>query len=66
MLSVSVPDGSTKGWLETEYAGVVSDAIRELHLPVGQVGYEVRASRGAQSHVVASGDAVWKNQAAFC
>jgi len=56
-LLVSVPDGSTKSWLETEYAGMVSDGIRELSLPVSEVGYEVRAARPAQSHTVSSSDA---------
>jgi chromosomal replication initiator protein len=57
-LIVSVPDGSTKSWFETEYAGMVSGGIRDLHLPVSQVSYEVRASRAAPTHVVSNGDAV--------
>ncbi len=57
-LLVSAPDGSTRSWLETEYAALVRDSIRDLHLPVGGVGYEVRAARPNQDHAIPSGDAV--------
>ncbi len=32
-LFVSVPDRETRAWLETEYAALVRDAIRDLGLP---------------------------------
>src|ERR1035441_2421614 len=51
-LFVSVPDASTRSWLETEYAGMVKGGIRELHLQVGEISYEVRAPRASQSPVV--------------
>jgi chromosomal replication initiator protein len=55
-LFVSVPDTSTQGWLEAEYAGMVKSAIRDLRLPVGEIGYEVRATRAAQNHAVPASD----------
>jgi chromosomal replication initiator protein len=54
-LFVSVPDGSTRSWLETEYAGMVKSGILELRLPVDEVSYEVRTSRVPQNHVVSNG-----------
>jgi chromosomal replication initiator protein len=55
-LFVSVPDASTRSWLETEYAGMVKGGIRELHLQVGEISYEVRAPRASQSPVVSTGE----------
>jgi chromosomal replication initiator protein len=57
-LFVSVPDGSTKSWLETEYAGMVRSGVLELRLPIDEVSYEVRASRAAQNYAVSNGGPV--------
>jgi chromosomal replication initiator protein len=43
-LVVGVPDRETKTWMETEYASLVSGALRELGLPFQSVSYELRAS----------------------
>ncbi|HTS24721.1 MAG TPA: chromosomal replication initiator protein DnaA [Bryobacteraceae bacterium] len=51
-LTVSVPDRETRTWLETEYAGIVSDAIRTLNLPVRQVSYEAQPVRGAINQAI--------------
>jgi len=64
-LVVSVPDASTRSWLETEYAGLVKGGIRDLHLPVVGISYEVRASRAAQNHAASSGDALEESTAAL-
>lgn len=40
-LRVAVPDEVTKSWLESEYAPKVLNAIRDLHLPVGEIHYEL-------------------------
>ncbi|HEY3442352.1 MAG TPA: chromosomal replication initiator protein DnaA [Paludibaculum sp.] len=40
-LRVAVPDEVTKSWLESEYAPRVLTAIRDLHLPVGEIHYEL-------------------------
>ena len=57
-LFVSVPDGSTKSWLETEYASLVRSGILELRLPVEEVSYEVRTSRASQNHAISNGGPV--------
>ena len=44
-LLVLVPDGETRSWMENEYGAQLRDAIRELRLPVSQVGFETRATR---------------------
>jgi chromosomal replication initiator protein len=41
ILLVAVPDGETKVWLDTEYATLITRAIRELQLPLGSVAYMV-------------------------
>src|SRR6476646_171496 len=46
---VTVPDRETRAWLETEYAGLVRNAIRELGLPVQQVSYEPQPERSTSS-----------------
>jgi chromosomal replication initiator protein len=46
-LVVAVPDSETMAWLETEYAGHVHNAIRDLALPVRRVQYEVYAASSA-------------------
>jgi chromosomal replication initiator protein len=55
-LIVSVPDASTRSWLETEYAGMVKGGIRDLRLQVGEISYEVRAPRASASPVVSTGE----------
>ncbi len=45
VLLVAVPDGETKVWLDTEYATLITRAIRELQFPLGSVAYIV-ASNG--------------------
>ncbi len=39
-LFVSAPDPETRAWLESEYAGTIQSAIRELRLPVRSISYE--------------------------
>jgi chromosomal replication initiator protein len=39
VLLVAVPDRETQLWLETEYAGLIGQAIQQLRLPVAQVVY---------------------------
>lgn len=55
-LVVSVPDRETSKWLESEYAGLVKAAIRELQLPVEQVSYEAQPVRGARNQALATMD----------
>jgi len=50
-LVVSVPDLDTRSWLETEFAQLVNECIRNLHLPVHSVRYEVQAAVGARVQV---------------
>jgi len=64
-LVVSVPDASTRSWLETEYAGMVKGGIRDLHLPVVGISYEVRASRAAQNPPFPVATR-WKNLRLLC
>jgi len=47
-LRVSVPDESTKAWLEEEYGDLVSAAMRELKMPPRKVLYEVSLSAPAR------------------
>ena len=54
-LVVLVPDGETRAWMENEYGAQLREAIRELRLPVGQIGFETRASSGARESVNRSG-----------
>ena len=56
-LFVSVPDSATRSWLETEYAVMVRNAIRDLHLPVQQVNYETQPAPGP-AHGIAPVDGV--------
>ncbi len=55
-LFVSTPDRETRAWLESEYAGMVHTAIRELGLPIRDVVYEVQPVRGAKSQALAAVD----------
>ncbi len=52
-LIVSVPDRETRTWLETEYSGIVHDAIHTLNLPVRHVSYESQPARGTLNQALA-------------
>jgi chromosomal replication initiator protein len=53
-LIVSVPDGETKAWLETEYAALIQDALGQLDVPVHYVIYEVSSIAGDLMHLAAA------------
>ncbi len=53
-LFVSVPDRETRQFLETEYSGMVRNAIRELGLPLKAVSYEAQPARGAADRAAAA------------
>ena len=55
-LLVSTPDRETLAWLESEYAGLVKAAMRELGLPLEQVSYEAQPARGARNQAIAAVD----------
>src|SRR5580704_6934209 len=55
-LCVSVPDRETRTWLETEYSGIVRNAIRTLNLPVRHVSYESLPARGVVNQALAAVD----------
>jgi chromosomal replication initiator protein len=55
-LFVSTPDRETLEVLESEYAGVVKGAIRDLGLPVEEVSYEALPARGSRNQALASVD----------
>ena len=45
-LFVSVPNPETGAWLETEFALMVRNGIRDLGLPIQKIAYEAQPSRG--------------------
>jgi chromosomal replication initiator protein len=53
-LFVTVPDRETRSWLETEYAVIVRNGIRELGLPIRQVSYEAQPARGQVNQALAA------------
>jgi chromosomal replication initiator protein len=53
-LFVSVPDRETLAVLETEYAGLVKTAIRELGVPVSRVNYDPQPVRGTRNQALAA------------
>lgn len=53
-LFVSVPDRETQAVLETEYAGLVKGAIRELGIPVSKVSYDPLPARGMRNQALAA------------
>jgi len=57
ILFVSVPDGQTRAWLETEYAGLVQTAMRELNLPITGIRYQAQAVKGAQNQAIVAVEA---------
>src|ERR1041385_2091708 len=50
-LFVSTPDRETRTWLETEYAGLIRSAIRDLALPVRHVSYESQIPSGSNQAI---------------
>jgi chromosomal replication initiator protein len=52
-LFVSAPDAETRRWIESEYAGLIQKAIRELRLPVRAISYEAPPVRASVSHASA-------------
>src|SRR5437870_1328511 len=57
-LVVSVPDRETRTLLETEYAGLVNGAIRDLNLPFRRVNYDSAPLRVALTQVLAVMDSL--------
>jgi chromosomal replication initiator protein len=53
-LFVSTPDRETRTWLETEYAGLIRNGIRELNLPVRHVSFENRPAAGVTNQALAT------------
>jgi len=53
-LFVCTPDRETRTWLETEYAPLVRNGIRELGLPVRHVSYESQLPAGKTNQAVAA------------
>ena len=53
-LLVSAPDRETRTWLETEYSGIIRNAIQDLGLPVRQIQYEVPAVHGSMNQALAA------------
>jgi chromosomal replication initiator protein len=51
-LFVTAPDAETRNWLESEYAGIIQTAIKELHLPIRRVSYEAPPLRSAPTHAL--------------
>jgi chromosomal replication initiator protein len=54
---VSAPDRETRTWLETEYAGQIRTAIRELGLPVKHVTFESKPTTGTTNQSLAAVEA---------
>jgi len=52
-LVVAVPDLDTRSWLETEFAHLVQECIRSLHLPVHSVRYEVQPAQSGRVQTAA-------------
>src|SRR5262245_38079758 len=48
-IRVSVPDETTRDWIQEELSDAVNAAIRELKLPFREVVYEVRLAPAAAS-----------------
>jgi chromosomal replication initiator protein len=46
VLLVSVPDRETRAWIESEYAGIVKNGIRDLGLPIRKVNFESQMPTG--------------------
>ena len=53
-LRVSVPDGETRTWLETEYSGMVRNALHDLGLPVRLVKYQAPPVQGPINQAIAA------------
>jgi chromosomal replication initiator protein len=48
-LTVKVPNPTTEAWIQQEYSSKISDAIRELNLPVSKVQFTIQAMAAAAS-----------------
>src|SRR3954471_14723907 len=57
-LFVSTPDRETRTWLETEYAGPIHTALRELGMPVRQVSFESQVPTGMMNQSLAAVETV--------
>lgn len=55
-LLVSVPDRETRMWLETEYAALVRNGIRDLGLPFSEVHYLAQPEQVARAQAVGGGE----------
>jgi chromosomal replication initiator protein len=55
-LFVAVPDSPTRGWLESEYAVLVRNAIRDLRLPIERVSYQTEPARAGKHQGAALAD----------
>lgn len=55
-LLVAVPDNETRLWLETEYAALVRNAIRELRLPVVEVQYMAQTEQVLRAQAATVGE----------
>src|SRR3954454_25108368 len=53
---VSTPDRETRTWLETEYAALIRNGIRELGLPVRHVSFESQSPTGTMNQALAAVD----------
>ncbi|HWB83429.1 MAG TPA: chromosomal replication initiator protein DnaA [Bryobacteraceae bacterium] len=56
VLLVSVPDRETQTWLESDYALLIHEAIRQLKLPFNAVRYQPQLLRGARNQAMAAMD----------
>jgi chromosomal replication initiator protein len=62
-LFVSTPNRETRTWLETEYAPLVRNGIRELGLPVRHVSYESQPPAGQTNQALAAVEATTETDA---
>src|SRR3954462_15618109 len=53
---VSAPDRETRVWLDTEYAGLIQNAIRALGMAVKRVSFESQAPAGKTNQALAAVD----------
>ena len=53
-LYVSVPDRETRAWLESEYAQLLRNGIRELGLKLRHVSFEAEPMRGTRNQAIAA------------
>jgi chromosomal replication initiator protein len=53
-LIISVPDIETRQFLKTEYSGMIQNSVRDLHLPLDSVAFEVEPARGVANQALAA------------